>query len=118
MVKNNSVIGWDIGGAHLKAVLRDATGKVLAAKQVYCPLWRGLNELVTAIDDVLLEMQATQHAVTMTGELADIFSNRQAGVVQIAQLAAKKLTGEVRFFAGNAGFVPLNLVEHHAHDIA
>lgn len=118
MVKNNSVIGWDVGGAHLKAVLRDATGKVLAAKQVYCPLWRGLNELVTAIDDVLLEMQATQHAVTMTGELADIFSNRQAGVVQIAQLAAKKLTGEVRFFAGNAGFVPLNLVEHHAHDIA
>jgi probable H4MPT-linked C1 transfer pathway protein len=118
VVKNNSVIGWDIGGAHLKAVLRDATGKVLAAKQVYCPLWRGLNELATAIDDVLLEMQATQHAVTMTGELADIFCNRQAGVVKIAQLAAKKLTGEVRFFAGNAGFVPLNLVEHHAHDIA
>jgi len=118
MVNNTCVMGWDIGGAHLKAVLRDATGKVLAARQVYCPLWRGLNELTLAMDNVLQEMQATRHYVTMTGELADIFPNRQAGVMQIAQLISLKLLGEVRFFTRSAGFVSLDHVEHHAHDIA
>ena len=35
------IIGWDIGGAHLKAVLLDANGDVLNIKQLPCPLWRG-----------------------------------------------------------------------------
>ena len=117
-MKNTYVMGWDIGGAHLKAVLCDAAGRVLSARQVYCPLWRGLNELTLAIDNVLQEMQATRNYVTMTGELADIFPNRQAGVMQITQLISLKLLGEVRFFTRSAGFVSLEHVEHHAHDIA
>ena len=48
------VIGWDVGGAHLKAVRIDAKGK-LAVMQVYCPLWRGLDALSAAIDQVLTE---------------------------------------------------------------
>ena len=42
------IIGWDIGGAHLKAVLLDANGNVLNIKQLPCPLWRGLHELDSA----------------------------------------------------------------------
>lgn len=118
MLKKNCVIGWDIGGAHLKAVLCDVAGTVLAVRQVHCPLWRGLNELALAMDEVLLEMQATRHYVTMTGELADIFPNRQAGVMQIAQLTGLKLLGDVRYFTRTGGFVTPDQVEHHAHDIA
>lgn len=111
-------IGWDIGGAHLKAVLVDATGRVLAAKQVYCPLWRGLHELQSAIDEVLLDFNTNQHVVTMTGELADIFANRRQGVMQITDTLALKLTGTVRYYAGNCGFVNADSVEQYVTDIA
>lgn len=118
-----AVMGWDVGGAHLKAVLIDAQGRVLAAKQVFCPLWRGLHELEQAIDIVLLEVQAAEHVVTMTGELADIFPNRHAGVMQIAQTLHQKLialnhNSHVRFYAGKLGMIALDEVHRHSADIA
>lgn len=117
------IIGWDIGGAHVKAVLLDAQGHVLDAKQVYCPLWRGLNELESAVDAILFEIQATSHAVTMTGELADIFPDRYTGVLTIAQTMQQKLSAKnpkvaLKFFAGNKGFVSLEKVAEVTADIA
>ncbi len=112
------IIGWDIGGAHVKAVKVDSLGKVLAAKQVYCPLWRGLHELQQAIDAVLLDFNANQHVVTMTGELADIFANRRDGVAQIAGMLTMKLSGQVRYYAGEHGFVNVDAVAQLAADIA
>lgn len=114
----SSIIGWDIGGAHLKAVLIDATGRVLAVSQVYCPLWRGLHELDLAVDKVLSEFNADKHVVTMTGELADIFPNRHAGVIQLAQFIQQKLVGQVKYYAGEQGFVAIDEVEIHAANIA
>lgn len=110
------IIGWDVGGAHLKAVLLAQSGQVLAAYQVFCPLWRGLHVLETAIDKILLEFNAEQHALTMTGELADIFPNRCTGVQQIAATISAKLHGSVRFFAGQYGFVVHdNVKQYWAH---
>lgn len=114
----STCIGWDVGGAHLKAVLLNMDGQVLAATQVYCPLWRGLRELEFAIDNILLEFNADRHAVTMTGELADIFANRRDGVMQIAATLTAKLHGEIRYYAGRHGFVNKNAVEEHWLDIA
>lgn len=111
-------IGWDVGGAHLKAVLLNADGSVTAATQVYCPLWRGLRELEFAIDNVLLEFTADRHVVTMTGELADIFSNRREGVLGIAATLTRKLSGEVQYYAGKDGFVGIDAVEAHWSAIA
>ncbi|TFW73129.1 H4MPT-linked C1 transfer pathway protein [Methylotenera oryzisoli] len=117
------IIGWDVGGAHLKAVLINAQGHVLNAKQVYCPLWRGLDELGSAIDAILPEMQAESHVVTMTGELADIFPDRHSGVLAIAQTMQRKLSAvncevQLRFFAGKQGFVVLEQVAQVTSDIA
>jgi len=111
-------IGWDVGGAHLKAVLLDNDGQVLAATQVYCPLWRGLRELEFAIDNVLLDFSADHHIVTMTGELADIFANRRDGVLKIAAILSSKLHGKVRYYAGSSGFVNDDAIEQHCADIA
>ncbi|MDP2153999.1 MAG: hydantoinase/oxoprolinase family protein [Methylotenera sp.] len=117
------MIGWDVGGAHLKAVLMNNQGHVLDAKQVYCPLWKGLNELESAIDAILLEMHAESHAVTMTGELADIFADRHTGVLEISQTMQRKLSAgkrdvDIEFFAGNKGFVAIDAVAQVTGDIA
>ncbi len=114
----DTCIGWDVGGAHLKAVLLDNKGVALASTQVYCPLWRGLRELEFAIDQVLLEFNAERHAVTMTGELADIFPNRREGVLQIAATLAKKLHGDLSYYAGRFGFVRQDAVEQNWPDLA
>ncbi len=117
-----NVIGWDIGGAHLKAVCIDAKGQLLAVRQVYCPLWRGLHELDIAINQIFEEFNAAKststHFVTMTGELADIFENRFDGVMKIAQFVLHKLPGEVMFYAGKNGFVDGASVAENVENIA
>ena len=98
---NNKIIGWDVGGAHLKAVLLDANGKLISVIQVPCALWRGLAELEVAIDLILntFKHQPALHAITMTGELVDLFASRKAGVQAISSTMDTKLTGSKRFYS-------------------
>jgi (4-(4-[2-(gamma-L-glutamylamino)ethyl]phenoxymethyl)furan-2-yl)methanamine synthase len=107
----SNAVGWDIGGAHLKIVVLDESGAILQALQLPCPLWKGLNYLENAMNAAL---QTSIHApsgacnaVTMTGELVDLFENRQQGVMEIANLAAKLLGKDTLFYAANDGFVRL-----------
>ncbi|MDP6495528.1 MAG: hypothetical protein QGI09_08965, partial [Dehalococcoidia bacterium] len=75
-MNSDSVTGWDLGGAHLKAALLDESG-IRDIVQSPCPLWQGLEHLETAMEEVLERFGPTQlNAITMTGELADIFENR------------------------------------------
>ncbi|MGR9099789.1 MAG: hydantoinase/oxoprolinase family protein, partial [Gammaproteobacteria bacterium] len=75
------IAGWDIGGAHLKAALVDDNGAVVRVVQRPCPLWRGLEELRAAVAEISREfsLEHCRHAVTMTGELVDLFPNRAEG---------------------------------------
>ncbi|HYN53413.1 MAG TPA: hydantoinase/oxoprolinase family protein [Methylotenera sp.] len=122
---DNQIIGWDVGGAHLKAALLDANGILLNVVQVPCALWRGLFELETAIDVVLniFPHQPLLHAITMTGELVDLFANRQAGVKAISNVMNAKLMGRTLFYAGDinaadARFVTLDEADQHWRHIA
>jgi (4-(4-[2-(gamma-L-glutamylamino)ethyl]phenoxymethyl)furan-2-yl)methanamine synthase len=115
MMTKKGCLGWDIGGAHLKAVLLDEAGAVLDALQLPCPLWKGLNYLEAAIGEALKSFKiapsGTPHAVTMTGELVDLFVNRCEGVVEIANSVTKQLGKETLFYVvqdnGRHGFVAL-----------
>ena len=101
-------LGWDLGGAHLKAVQLDGAGRVMAVVQVPCPLWQGLGHLESAIDAVLgqLPQRAVCHAVTMTGELADLFEDRAQGVASLVGCIARRFAGEtIRIYAGAAGML-------------
>jgi probable H4MPT-linked C1 transfer pathway protein len=102
----SAVIGWDVGGAHLKAA-RVAGGRVEATVQVPCTLWRGLDHLGEALAAArALIGDAPRHAVTTTGELVDAFADREAGVVAIANALEQALApAEVQLYAGRAGFV-------------
>jgi probable H4MPT-linked C1 transfer pathway protein len=83
------ILGWDIGGAHLK-IAATAAGRLGAARQVACPLWQGMDELRRAAATALAGLpSAEHHAVTMTGELADLFPERASGVRAILDTVAE-----------------------------
>lgn len=116
------IVGWDIGGAHLKAVLLDEIGEVLQVSQLPCTLWKGLVHLENSINDTLhafkIEPFGVCHAVTMTGELVDLFTNRHQGVLEISNLAEKLLGKDTLFYAVNDGFVGLARVSELSAPIA
>lgn len=112
------IIGWDLGGVHVKAALIHE-GRIVQAVQIPCPLWQG----VTALDGALKALpdwarQEAVHAVTMTGELTDCFADRRAGVAALAEWAATRLAGRVRIFAGRSGFVAPDEAAGASGDIA
>jgi (4-(4-[2-(gamma-L-glutamylamino)ethyl]phenoxymethyl)furan-2-yl)methanamine synthase len=100
------VIGWDVGGAHVKACLLNQ-GQVFDVAQWACPLWQGMEHLDRVLDAVPLRWPAARHAhhaVTMTGEMVDLFANRREGVQRIAAHLAQRLSSPPRFFAGRQGW--------------
>ncbi|MDZ4099022.1 MAG: hydantoinase/oxoprolinase family protein [Methylophilaceae bacterium] len=113
-------IGWDVGGANLKAVLLDENNKVLAAIQLACPLWQGLDQLEDAINQVLqsFAQPEARHVATMTGELVDIFANRSDGVIQISTCLREQLGPNLILYAGSSGFVGIDDVERYIPQIA
>jgi len=115
------VIGWDIGGAHLKAALIFADGRIGTALQLPCPLWQGLDRLTTSVDEAsrLLGPTPRRHAITMTGELADLFGSRAEGVMKILEVMTEKLRGQhIQVFAGADGFVDPARAHRHLPAIA
>lgn len=120
MSRHNAILGWDVGGAHLKAALVDSEGYALQVIQVACPLWLGLHELNIAIDKVLdrLSHVPEQHVVTMTGELADIFPDRYSGVIKIVEVMNTHLHWVPRFYAGRVGLVDFADTGLHLKEIA
>ncbi|MGF6643023.1 hydantoinase/oxoprolinase family protein [Paraburkholderia sp. GAS82] len=105
-----AVFGWDVGGAHVKVSMADAAGAVLDVAQWACPLWQGLDHLERTIDLVFerwpdARPDAALHAVTMTGEMVDLFEDRAHGVQAIAAALAQRLGPRLRFYAGDAGWL-------------
>lgn len=104
----SDVVGWDIGGAHVKAALLDDTGKIVDVFLQSCPLWKGLAQLEQAVTLIkrALPRSGCYHAITMTGELVDLFENRDDGVKQIINTMTNLLPdSELFIFAGKEGFV-------------
>lgn len=113
------VIGWDIGGVHLKAA-RSEHGRIVDALQIAAPLRAGLDPLARAFEQAKARMgRADRHVVTMTAELADTFASRHEGVARIAALARRALgDARVEIYAGRAGFVAPERAGNHVADIA
>lgn len=112
------VAGYDIGGAHLKVALID-NGVPIAIEQIPCPLWRGVAELHTALDSAFaITRHANQHAVTMTGELADVFPDRYTGVARLVEIATAQFGPHTRFWMGLRGFGTADEAVLHFSDVA
>ena len=115
------VFGWDIGGAHLKIALADAGGRLHRLEEHYTPLWRGLDHLEQALDQIIvnLPVDGATHRVTMTGELVDLFDCRCQGVAELSSRMAKRLPREnLYIYAGPLGLVAPEQAAAHCDLIA
>ncbi|ACK51322.1 H4MPT-linked C1 transfer pathway protein [Methylocella silvestris BL2] len=112
------IIGWDIGGAHLKAA-RAQDGVITAAAQIPCPLWLGLAELDRAFAEAFEAVgRAELNVVTMTGELSDAFATRTDGVAGVAAIAQRLLApARVLLYAARAGLIEASEAPVFAADI-
>jgi len=122
--ERHHVIGWDIGGAHVKAcVLRD--GRVVEVAQWACPLWQGVEHLERVLQ-LACERWPQQgnaaHAITMTGEMTDLFEHREDGVRRIAAILERTLAPTppqgLHFFAGEGRWCRAADVGTHWEQIA
>jgi (4-(4-[2-(gamma-L-glutamylamino)ethyl]phenoxymethyl)furan-2-yl)methanamine synthase len=126
---NHPVIGWDVGGAHLKACLV-LGGEVADIAQWRCPLWQGLHHLDMAIAQARTRwphpgsegespaFSQIRHAATMTGEIVDLFPSREAGVLQLATRLSDALGASLRLYGGPAGWIAPHDAGVHWRDIA
>lgn len=120
-INNYNRVGWDVGGAHLKAVMLDANDVVVEAIQCACPLWQGIDQLSVAISQILIDLKSRssdhRHAVTMTGELADIFKHRREGVLAIGNCLQQHLDAP-KFYAAGKGLVASSDLEEMHERVA
>lgn len=100
------VLGWDLGGAHLKVAVAGRRG-VAKVLQLPCPLWQGIERFDEAMAAALaLLPQGGWHAVTMTGELADFFTDRARGVRALVKRFNRHVPAlRTLVYAGYEGFL-------------
>jgi len=110
-------VGLDVGGAHLK-VARIEPGRAWDVRQIACPLWQGLDKLDAALAEArpLLD-RAEGAAVTMTGELSDLFPDRKTGVEALVARLSRALGGGARFWMGKRGFGSAEEAVQHPGDV-
>ena len=100
------IIGWDIGGAHIKAAKIDFKKKTSKTEQIYSPIWKNVNNLKKSIKLIKKKLGKTNyHAITMTAELSDIFPDRKKGVNHVVNLSSKILGEKNIFFYSKKSFL-------------
>ena len=100
------IIGWDIGGAHIKAAKIDFKKKTSKTTQIYSPIWKNINYLKKTITLIKKKLGKTNyHAITMTAELSDIFPDRKNGVKYVVNLSSKILGEKNIFFYSKKSFL-------------
>jgi len=113
--------GWDIGGAHIKVARCDQHGQLISVIQVACPLWQGIDKLEHAIESIFdqLDNQHDHTAITMTGELVDIFADRQAGVKEILACLSSYISPKlIHVYAAELGWLSTDKAEQNWQHIA
>jgi len=92
-IRHKKVLGIDIGGANLKAVLMDNNKRIIKTIHLYTPLWKNLDIITSSLKKIKNDCGETKYQfVTMTGELSDIFKNRKEGVHKLTTLLARVFT--------------------------
>ena len=110
--------GWDLGGANIK-LAQVVDGRVTAVTQIPCPVIADPDKFNQAVGTAIETCQAQgRHAVTMTGELSDVFPSRAAGVAYLTGLMRKTTGEDTLFYSLRDGLIGADGVRAHWQDIA
>jgi probable H4MPT-linked C1 transfer pathway protein len=113
-----AVFGWDLGGANLK-LARVEDGRVMAVRQVPCPLLADRAKFDRALDEALKFCgPGATHAVTMTGELSDVFATRAEGVAYLVALMRKASGEGTLFYSLESGLIDADTAVEHWPQVA
>ena len=106
MTPGPRTLGLDLGGAHLKLALVEA-GRIRIVRQLPCRLWEGIDRLGEALEAGTADLGTIDRvALTMTGELADLFPDRATGVRRLVEAAHLRFPQHpLLVWAGVAGFL-------------
>jgi len=109
--------GLDVGGAHLKVALVE-DGCVRDVRQYPCRLWMGMEHLDAALREAApLLAPASTFAVTMTGELSDVFPDRLTGTETLIARLSAAFGPATRFWMGARGFGSADEARAHPRDV-
>jgi probable H4MPT-linked C1 transfer pathway protein len=92
------ILGWDIGGAHIKV-----SDGASVSREIEFPMWSRPGDLAGALQSLMIEHPADAWAVTMTGELADCFSTKAEGVAHIVRAVQEAAEGRETAIWSTAG---------------
>jgi (4-(4-[2-(gamma-L-glutamylamino)ethyl]phenoxymethyl)furan-2-yl)methanamine synthase len=102
------VLGWDVGGAYVKAaVVEDGGGRRMAytASRPF-EIWRDKHALPDVLRALAAELPAAESvAVTMTAELSDVFRTKREGVGFVLDAVEAVSRAPVRVFTTAGAFV-------------
>ena len=100
----DAILGFDVGGANLKAAHTNG-----AAQSRAFALWKDPTGLAGALRGLIAEMPAADAlAVTMTGELCDCFESKRQGVIAILDAVEAAAAGKpVRVWTIDGRFADL-----------
>jgi (4-(4-[2-(gamma-L-glutamylamino)ethyl]phenoxymethyl)furan-2-yl)methanamine synthase len=116
--KMAAVVGWDLGGANLK-LARIEGGRLVHVAQIPCPIRQDVGKFDAALEEALrLCPPGARHAVTMTGELSDVFDDRAEGVAYLVDMMRTATEEEVLFYGGRAGFLDSIRAVERSFDVA
>lgn len=121
-----NLVGWDIGGANIKAAyleLEDGRLRRLQVDSQPFEIWRDKDRLPQALRSTLQSVAPHQpvsaHAVTMTAELSDVFATKRAGVQFVFESMQTAFPGSKLYGLNLAGqFEELVQAQTHPLDFA
>jgi probable H4MPT-linked C1 transfer pathway protein len=114
-------LGWDVGGAYVKAAVVEAESgqrTVCTASRPF-EIWRDTHALPDVLRALAAELPAPDSvAVTMTAELSDVFRTKREGVAFVLDAVEAVSRGPVRVFTTAGDFVDGATAREHPLDAA
>jgi probable H4MPT-linked C1 transfer pathway protein len=102
------VLGWDVGGANVKAAVVEAGagGRTVRTASRPFEIWRDKHALPDVLRTLAAELPAAERvAVTMTAELSDVFRTKREGVGFVLDAVLAVSAAPVRVFTTTGEFV-------------
>ena len=89
------IIGWDIGGANIKAAIIQSEKKTIKSIKIikeYFPIWKESSKLAESLLEIqkrISSIEPSAMGLTMTAELSDAYRTKREGVNHVLNSALK-----------------------------